>query len=386
MAYAETDPIVIDRVQCFAVSARPPVGPESSLGRMPVRNGLLIALTTQDGVTGWGEIWCNFPPRGNIARQNLMQDVIAPRLIGTRFASYSECRLALENDLARMMIHTGEFGPFAHCLAGIDTAVADIAARQQGVPLCQFLSGKAPQTVPVYASTPNLAQMEDSVGEIIDMGHTGVKLKIGHGLARDREILSGVATAAKGRLKIMVDANQNWTVSEAIETVSALSDAGLGFVEEPLRADAPLSDWAELAQAVDAPLAGGENITSFQQFHDFISHGKLRVVQPDVAKWGGVSGTYAVGQHAATAGATCTMHYMGTGLGLAASFHVLAAIGGSGLVELDANPNPLRTDLGEIDLAVSGGRVGVPRGPGIGFSPDPDALRAMSVDSFDLSN
>lgn len=385
MTPSDPDPIKIDRVQAFAVSARPPVGPESSLGTMPVRNGLLIALTTTDGVVGWGEIWCNFPPRGNLARQNLMQDVIAPLLVGAQFDHYSDCRATLEQSLARMIIHTGEYGPFAHCLSGIDTAMADIAARRRGVPLSAFLSAVPPASVPVYASTPNLSDMNRSLEQIISDGHRGVKLKIGHGLVRDREILRDVRSVVGDRLNIMVDANQNWSVSDAIETVTALSDAGLGFVEEPLRADAPLSDWAQLARAVDVPIAGGENITSLTQFQDFMDVGRLGVAQPDVAKWGGVSGSFAVGQHAAKAAATCTMHYMGTGLGLAASLHVLAAVGGEGLVELDANPNPLRTELGEIDLTVSEGRVTVPQGPGIGFVPDTDAIKSMSVGSFDLS-
>ena len=73
---------------------------------------------------------------------------------------------------------------------------------------------------------------------------------------------------------------------------------------------------------------------------------------------------------------------MGSGLGLAASLHTLAAIGGKGPIELDANPNPLRTELGEIDLGVSDGTLQIPPGPGHGFIPEPGALKKLSVASF----
>lgn len=384
MDSVETSPIEIKRMQAFAVSVRPPVGPESSLGPMPVRNGLLVALTAKDDITGWGEVWCNFPPRGNIARLNLLEDVIAPQLIGTCFDTFQDARVTLEKSFLRMCLHTGESGPYAHCLAGIDTALADIAARRMDLPLSQFLAGKKANSVRTYASTPNVAELNASLEAVIDGGHTGVKLKIGHELSKDRALIDKVFAIANNRLNIMVDANQSWSVESAIETLNALSDYPINFVEEPLLANAPMSEWNALSQAVKAPLAGGENITSLESFRNYMELGGLRVVQPDVAKWGGVSGTMDVGHCAAQAGATCSLHWMGTGLGLAASIHTLAAIGGDGLVELDANPNPLRTELGEINLDVANGQITVPNGPGIGFIPEPSALKAMTIASFDL--
>lgn len=378
-------PIKIERMQAFAVSATPSFGPISSLGSMPVRNGVLVALTSSDDVTGWGEIWCNFPPRGNLARLHLLQDVIAPHVIGATYAHYSDCRTDLEQICARMAIHTGEFGPFAHCLAGLDTALADIASRSAGLPLSQFLSPNAASQVPVYASTPNVADLENAVDELIAHGHRGIKLKIGLGPTQDLALLDAFKSISNGRLKVYVDANQNWSVAQAVETMTALGDHQIGFVEEPLRADAAMSEWRALSDALDVPLAAGENITSQTAFLDFMEKGGMTVVQPDVAKWGGVSGAISVGANAIQRGATCAMHYMGSGLGLAASLHTLAAIGGTGPVELDANPNPLRTDLGAIDLTVTNGKLSVPTGHGHGFIPNQGALASMAIATFDLS-
>ena len=377
--------IQIDRIQGYALSVRPAVGPVSSLGNMPVRNGVLIAITSRDGVTGWGEVWCNFPPRGAEARLNLMQDVIGPLLLGMSFQDFAEVRPRLERDLARMMIHTGEYGPFTHCLAGIDTALADLVSKQAELPLSGFLTSVPLAHVPVYASTPNTCDLEAAIHQIIEDGHQGLKLKIGNGIGTDTRLLSDFARVSEGKLDVCVDANQNWTVDEAFATLKALASYNLVFVEEPLRADASLRDWAMLADVISSPLAGGENITSREMFSTFMQDGKLGVIQPDVAKWGGVSGAIDVANTAKAKGVTCAMHYMGTGLGLAASLHCLAAINGNGPMELDANPNPLRTELGEIQLAVTDGRVSVPQGPGIGFVPDPSALKSMTIAQVDLS-
>ena len=283
------------------------------------------------------------------------------------------------------MIHTGEFGPFTHCLAGIDTALADLVSKQADLPLSDFLTSAPLAQVPVYASTPNTSDLEASVHQIIADGHQGLKLKIGNGIGPDTQLFSDFARLSEGKLDVCVDANQNWTVHEAITALDTLTDQRLAFVEEPLRADAPMHDWAMLADAVSPPLAGGENITSQQMFSNFMQDGKLGVIQPDVAKWGGVSGAIGVAGIAKEQGVTCAMHYMGTGLGLAASLHCLAAMNGKGPMELDANPNPLRTELGDINLTITDGHVAVPKGPGIGFVPDPAALKSMTIAQLDLS-
>ena len=93
----------------------------------------------------------------------------------------------------------------------------------------------------------------------------------------------------------------------------------------------------------------------------------------------------AVGRMAEQREKVCAMHYMGTGLGLTASLHCLAAINGNGPIELDANPNPLRTELGELDLTIRNGHLKVPSGCGHGFLPDPAAFKAIAVASMDIS-
>jgi L-alanine-DL-glutamate epimerase-like enolase superfamily enzyme len=371
--------VQLARIETYPLGARVAQGPLSSLAAMPVRRGCLIRVEDRDGAFGWGEIWCNFPPRGAESRAHLVADVISPELLGKDFGHWSHVRPELESRLARMMIHTGEAGAFAQCFAGIDMAVADLAARRAGKSMTEFLGGTPVDSVAVYASTPSGGALEERCIQILAQGHDAVKLKIGYDAATDRAAVALCRATLGAPFGLMVDANQAWSCEEAIDHIAALAPYGLDFVEEPLRADDAVGNWQRLARNSAIALAAGENIVGAAAFAAHVENGSLGVVQPDVAKWGGVSGTLAVGRHARTHGARCCMHFMGTGLGLAASLHLLAVIGGDGRMELDINENPLRAELGAIDLQVRDGALRLPQGPGFGFEPDPSMLRRLST-------
>lgn len=387
MLQSHSDTIKIDRIRAYALSCAVDGGPVSSLALMPTRNGVLIEITTSDGAIGWGEAWCNYPPRGNVAKVSLIQDVIAPELLGLSFQNWRDVRQKLEKIFHRMMIHTGEPGPFRHCIAGIDMAVADLVARQKSVPLSALLAGEELRSlsVPVYCSTPDMRRMEELVPVFEEQGHQCFKLKIGFGVNVDKANVEQFKTVAHGETLMCCDANQNWTAAEANEATHWLKNFVPLFIEEPLLADADISDWVALCKASAIPLAAGENITSQEKFEEHIDNNSLNIVQPDVAKWGGVSGAFDVGRYALSQNAHCYMHYMGTALGQAASMHTLVAIGGGGRLELDANPNPLRTDLGEINLSLTDGSLTCPQTPGIGFVPDPQQLKLFTVAFCDLT-
>jgi L-alanine-DL-glutamate epimerase-like enolase superfamily enzyme len=136
-----------------------------------------------------------------------------------------------------------------------------------------------------------------------------------------------------------------------------------------LRVDAPDADWQALALASSTPLAGGENFHG-PQFDQALASQVLNVIQPDITKWGGVSGNFSVARLAVAAGKRYCPHYFGGGISLLASLHVLAAAGGEGLLEFDAHPNLGREAVVGDLLPVRDGCVPVPAGPGLGSAPD----------------
>jgi D-galactarolactone cycloisomerase len=198
-------------------------------------------------------------------------------------------------------------------------------------------------------------------------------VKVAFGTETDTQVVSALARDLKSSERLMVDANQGWDIAEARRAVPHLGAFGLGFIEEPIPADRPVYEWAELAMLSPVPLAGGENVMGFEAFATLIRDGNHGVVQPDMLKWGGVTGAYAVARRAVAAGRSYCPHWLGSGVGLAAAAQVLAAAGGSGKLEHDVMENPLREVLAQPFPRVRDGVFPLPDGPGLGVEPNLEA-------------
>lgn len=260
----------------------------------------------------------------------------------------------------------------------MDIALWDLRARRAGQPLWRLLGGGDPH-LPVYASGINPDQAVETALAQRQAGFTAFKLKVGFGQARDLDNLRDLRAALGESAKLMVDANQGWSLEEAARMLPHLAGFGLGWVEEPLRADRPWAEWLRLAGQAHIPLAAGENLLGQESFAAALACRALRVMQPDIAKWGGFSGCLPVARAALAAGLIYCPHWLGGGLGLLASAHLLAAVGGEGMLEIDSNPNPLREmscgPLGRI----TEGHARLSEAPGLGIVPDLAALGAYRV-------
>jgi L-alanine-DL-glutamate epimerase-like enolase superfamily enzyme len=168
----------------------------------------------------------------------------------------------------------------------------------------------------------------------------------------------------------MVDANQAWNLEQATAMLAALTPLKLGWLEEPLRADRPWHEWLQLREQCSIPLAAGENILGHDAFEAALHNRALDVVQPDVAKWGGISGCWPVIQRIRETGLRFCPHFLGAGLGLMASAHVLAAAGGDGMLEVDSNDNVLRSLLAPPFQQVQDGWIDLGDEPGMGVVPE----------------
>ena len=175
--------------------------------------------------------------------------------------------------------------------------------------------------------------------------------------------------------EIVADANQAWQVSDAPRSTERCGEFGLAWLEEPIPADSPIEDWQALAHAAPMPLAAGENLRGLTQFQTAARSGAFGFLQPDIAEWGGVSGCLGAARTIQDAGVTYCPHWLGGGLGLVASAHLLAAVGGPGQLEVDSNDNPLREGLAEpFPALLPNGRFDLGEAPGIGVEPDPACL------------
>lgn len=360
--------IQIARVEAYAFRFPVAVPIKVAFGTFRDRPMVLVRVIERDGSEGWGEVWCNWPAVGAEHRARLTAD-FGERLVGRTFHGPAQAFEQLSRELEVLVLQTGEVGPVAAMLAGLDIALWDLSARRDGVPLNRYLGGPARSHVPVYCTGINPDAPEQFALARQAEGHRAFKLKIGFGMERDLLNLRTLREVLGPQAVITCDANQSWTLAESQHFAREAAGLDLQWLEEPMRVDTPAEQWVALAQSSTIPLAGGENLQN-RQFDDALALGALQVIQPDVTKWGGISGNLRVARATVAAGKRFCPHFFSGGLALLSSLHVLAAAGGTGLLEFDAHPNVGRKGLVGDLLPVTDGAVPVPAGPGLGVEPD----------------
>ncbi len=367
----------LEKLEAFVYRAPVDTPVVTSFGTMRDRPMVLVRAEEEGGAVGWGEIWCNFPTVGAEHRARLLHSVLAPLATRRPFASPQEAFAFLTSRTAVLAIQSAEPGPLAQAIAGVDIALWDLAGRRAGQPLWRMLGGTSPR-IPVYASGLNPEGPEKLAEARLADGYRAFKLKIGFGAERDLANLRALR-AAIGALPLMVDANQAWDLAAAVQAATAMESFDLRWLEEPLRADRPWTEWQALAGRTTIPLAAGENLATEEIFAAALSSGAFGVVQPDMAKWGGFTGGVPVAARILAAGRRFCPHYLGGGVGLVASAHLLAAAGGDGMLEVDANPNPMRTLTCGPLATVRDGMATLGDAPGLGIEFDPHALAPYAV-------
>ena len=350
----------------------------TSFGTMRDRPMVLVRAEDADGIAGWGEIWCNFPSVGAEHRARLVHGVLAPLVTSRAFDNPADAFEFLTAGTAVLALQSGEPGPFAQAIAGVDIALWDLQARREQQPLWRLLGGSTPR-VRVYASGLNPDRPADLAATRRTEGFGAFKLKIGFGRERDLANVGALRSTLGDGVDLMVDANQAWSLDTALDMAQALESFYIGWLEEPLRADRPWTEWQALRERTSIPLAAGENVAGDAGFDAALAANVLKVVQPDLAKWGGFSKGVPLARRILAAGARFCPHWLGGGIGLLASAHALAAVGGGGMLEVDVNPNPLRSATCGPLANVGDGCAVLNNRPGLGIEPDLAGLQAYAV-------
>jgi D-galactarolactone cycloisomerase len=363
-----TDSFTIRSIEasCYRYPLATPV--VTSFGKMLDRPAVFVRVVDEDGVEGWGEAWSNFPAPGAEHRARLVNEVLAPGLVGRKLDSPAQAFEGLTKGTEVLALQCGEPGPFAQAISGIDLALWDLSARRQNLPLWRLLGGQSSR-IKVYASGINPAGAAQTAEAALKRGHHALKLKVGFGAEIDLANLAALR-AIVGAGMLATDANQGWSVTQALEMLPLLAAFDLRWLEEPIRADRPREEWRKLCASAKMPIAAGENISSVDGFEQILAEDVLGVVQPDIAKWGGLTACAGLARRILGAGKTFCPHYLGGGVGLLASAHLLAGVGGDGWLEVDANNNLLRDLFCGPIVNVREGTVELGEDPGLGIAPD----------------
>ena len=359
-----------------------PVAIPTVMGPMTHRPALLLQIEDAEGAQGWGEIWCNFPPDGDLHRARLAARILPAALSGMT-AQTPDPFAQIMRRMHRLILQCGEPGPVAQIASGADIALHDLAARRAGVPLATLL-GANTTAVPAYASGISPANAPEQIARMRALGYRAFKQRIGFGLDDGLGAAQETAQDLHPGEALMLDANQAWDLETALARCARLAPMNLRWLEEPLPADAPADHWQTLAQAAPMPLAGGENLTGVA-FDHAIHQRALGVLQPDICKWGGISATLAIARAAKTAGLTYCPHFLGGGVGLVASAHLLAAVGGDGMLEVDSSENSLLEVFSGRGLALCDGAFPISQTPGLGYTPDTPAMAHLQTSCTEVA-
>lgn len=178
-------------------------------------------------------------------------------------------------------------------------------------------------------------------------------------------------------MRLAIDANNAWTPAVAIRFMRLVADQDVCWLEEPVATE-DLAGSAEVAHALEVPVAGYETETGLAGFRELIGRRAVDIVQPDVTWTGGITETRKVAALAQAHGLPVVPHVFSSAVATIANMHLIAALPNAGLLEFDQNPNPLRSELFEEPIEVApDGTVRLPEGPGLGVR-----LRADTVERY----
>ncbi|NWF83645.1 MAG: mandelate racemase/muconate lactonizing enzyme family protein [Bryobacteraceae bacterium] len=338
----------------------------------------LIAVFTDEGVTGWGSSFTN----DELVRGAL--GVLSPLYSGEN---------PLEPERVSEKLHANTFwmgrgGSITHAISGIDIAMWDILGKATGQPVGRLLGGRYRDRVRPYASLL-MCEPAELAGQLASLHAQGFRaFKIGwgpfgrHSAAKDEEIVRAARNAIPSDCLLMVDAGASdafWPQGYkwAVRTAEMLADHGVHWFEEPLAPD-NLRDYILLRNNSPLPIAGGEVLTRRQSFTPWLQQGAFDIVQPDVTKVGGISEERRIAWMAEECGVKFIPHGWNTALGLAADLQLASANRNTDLVEY-LTGSPFVDGLVESPWRLDEeGMLAVPDGPGLGISLNLDAVEKHS--------
>lgn len=337
-------------------------------GRWRSLDQVLVRIETRAGRVGWGEAF-GYVCRAAVAAT--LRQMVAPILIGRE----PDDPAALNAELQRKLHLFGRYGITVFAISGVDIALWDIKSRTEGVPLHALLGAAQRPDVQAYASLVRYGEaglVARYAARAWAEGYTSIKL---HEITRDC-IAAGRAAAGQDA-HLTVDVNCAWNGAQAMAMLPELAALDIAWLEEPIFPPEDFSTLAMLEGQGVVAIAAGENACTAFEFTRMAASRAVRFAQPSITKMGGVSEFMAAARVCAAAGIGLMPHSPYFGPGYWATLHAMAVLPGAPLLEI------LYVDAaGESGLArphAQGGRVAIPQGVGLGFTPDAAALRRFAV-------
>ncbi len=353
------------------------VPPELSQPAFSMRNNpllgqgaVIVRISTDEGLVGIGEAMGRPGPRGAAAHIN---EALAPMLLGADPRHIQALWTAMHEAL--------RFAPMS--LSGVDMALWDLRGKIYADSLVNLLGGPMRETIDCYASPiPYMATPDGSAAkarDFLQQGFRAVKLKIGRGISRDIAHVEAARASIGGDVKLLVDANGAYTVSESIALAKDLVKLGIFWLEEPVHPEYP-DDLARIRRRVDLPVVSGEWLGSWYQFRDLLKAEAADVIMPNITRCGGVTGMMKIADMALLENVKVAPHGVGAGVGIVAAIAACAVMPNFLIYEYNQLFNPLRHSVMRESIRFEHGRLRPNDGAGLSLSLDAAAISRYRVD------
>lgn len=341
----------------------------------------LVRVTTDDGLTGYGQM--------STYDVGLTADVLHRKVAGN-FLGRDAADIDALVDRCIEAHYKFPWSFVCRALTGIETALWDLYGKARSKPVCELIGGRSTALTAYGSSMRRDISPRDEAERLVrlrdELGYTAFKVRVGQVNGHDRDASPGrteqLIPAIRRRLgdgvRLLADGNSGYTPPRAIEVGRLMEQNGYEHFEEPC----PYweLEWtAEVAAALQVPVAGGEQDNDLAQWRRMLRLNAVDVAQPDICYLGGVVRTLRVAAMAAELGKPVVPHAANLALVTLFTLHVLAAIPNAGpyvefSIESEAGVNREAESMYAPFLSVKDGRVQIPAGPGWGVTILPDWL------------
>ncbi len=348
-----------------------------------IQDVLVVEVLTDEGIVGIGEVHTSptvaraviEAPLSHVSSRGLKQIVVGRDPLQ---------REILWDEMYRMSAVYGRRGVTIHALSGIDIALWDIAGKAAGMSVSQLLGGDPQRAVKAYASLllgETASQVREDVRHCVDAGFQAVKLgwgPLGGGLMSCVPLIEAARLEVGDAVELMVDVGFGADVRGAIRFAQALGDLRVYFLEEPLSQD-NLSGYARLARSSPVAIATGEKETTSFGFRQLIEVGQVDIIQPDVARAGGITEVRKIVDLARSHGVTCIPHCWSSDILVSATLQLISCAPSIPFMEFCTLETPLRRTVTTRPIRVENGLVRAPSGPGLGIELNRETMQKYSV-------
>ena len=343
---------------------------------------LLVRISTDAGIVGWGEV-DSLPLASKAIIEAPMSHAIMTGLKRLLIDEDPFQITYLWNKMYEKTLYHGRSGAVIQTMAGIDLALWDIKGKALELPVWRLLGGGFFDRLPVYSSNMfqfSAEETADRARQAQDSGYNAVKFgwePFGRDPKTDVAYLKAIRDAVGDEMDIMLDVGLIWDAKTTIQRCHLFEPFNLFWVEEPLP-PGDLRGYALVSQAVETRIAAGEEESTVDGFIRLMDEGRIDIVQIDVTRCG-LTQAMVIAQLANQRGLKIANHNFTTDINTAASLHFLASNPNSLILEYCVEPSEITRNLALTPISVVDGYAKVPDEPGLGIEPDPKVIEKYLV-------